>query len=223
MPTRPLVLPVLLLLGAALTAGCVDLEAARVPDRYLEGPGGNGWEKNATASQREPASAGGGTSKSQTLVYDDRGSDEGYPGTLTVTSLRTLLAPNEDKVLALVEERLREEAQRKGIVIEGNPGKGTRTLANGHTSSWFAYKGKVSTAGFFSRDADVRIFGEVFLCDSTIVATVGLAQVSDVRSVGGVPLPSDPDPATWREIVADPRGTIEGIRGSSGLAYHVQC
>lgn len=222
MALRPLALA--LVLGAALlTGGCLELDAARVPDRYLEGPGGNGWEKNATSSQPEPASSGGGTSKSQTLVYDDRRSDEGYPGTLTVTSLRTLLRPNEDKVLGLVEERIREEAERKGIVIEGGPSKGTRTLANGRDSSWFAYKGKVSSAGFFSRNAEVRIFGEVFQCDRTVVATVGLAQVSDTRSVGGVALPSDPDPATWREIVADPRGSVEGVRGSSGLAYQVTC
>lgn len=217
-------LVVLLVLGVvAVTSGCLDLDAARVPDRYLEGPGGNGWEKNASSSQTEPTSSGGGTSKSQTLVYDDRRSTEGYPGTLTVTSLRTLLRPNEEKVLDLVEERIREEAERKGISIEGSATKGSRTLANGRESSWFAYKGKVGTAGFFSRDAEVRIFGEVFQCDRTVVATVGLAQVSDTRSVGGVALPSDPDPATWREIVADPRGSVEGVRGSSGLAYQVTC
>lgn len=217
-----------LLVAALLTlplAGCVDIDVARIPDKLLEGAGGNGWEKNLTASQKEPASASGGTSKTQTLVYEDRRSREGYPGTLTVTSLRTLLTPNDQKVIDLVEERIRSEAQRKGISIEGPPAKGTRTLANGDESSWFVYEGRVSTAGFFSRDADVKILGEVSHCGKTLVATVGLAQVTDVRSVGGVPLPSDPetDPQTWREMVADPRGTIDGIRGSTGLAYNVAC
>jgi hypothetical protein len=211
---------VLLLSGLS---GCVDLEAARIPDKLLEGPGGNGWEKNATASQAEPESSGSGTAKTQTLVYEDRRSREGYPGTLTVTSLRTLVAPSQDKVLSTVEARIREEAGRKGIAIQGAPSKGTRVLHDGAEASWFVYEGKVSTAGFFSRNADVKIFGEVSQCGKTVVAVVGLAQTTDVRSVGGVVLPSDPDPATWREMVADPRGTIEGVRGSNGLAYNVMC
>lgn len=201
----------------------MDLEAARVPDKFLEGRGGNGWEKNATASHGEPVSDGAGTSKTQTLVYEDRTSREGYPGTLTVTSLRTLMSPSQEKVVATVEERIREEAQRKGIAIQGQPARGARTLHNGAESQWFVYQGKVGTQGFFSRNADVKIFGEVFQCDKTTVAVVGLAQTTDVRSVGGVVLPSDPDPTTWREMVADPRGSIEGIRGSNGLAYNVVC
>ena len=204
-------------------AGCVKLDLARVPDKLLEGPGGNGWEKNMSASQQEATSTGGGTSKSQTLVYEDRRSREGYPGTLTVTSLRTLIAPNDEKVLRVVDERIREEAQRKGIAIQGAPAKGTRQLANGEEGAWFVYSGKVSASGFFSRDTEVKIFGEVSHCGKTLVAVVGLAQVTDVRSVGGVPLPSDPDPQTWREMVSDPRGSIEGHRGSAGLAYNVAC
>ena len=216
-------LALVVLAGALAGCGTVELDAARVPDKLLEGPGGNGWEKNLTASQAEPESGGGGTSKAQTLVYEDRRSREGYPGTLTVTSLRTLMSPSQDKVLQTVEERIREEATRKGIAIQGAPEKGTRALRNGAEGSWFVYEGKVGTAGFFSRNAEVRIFGEVFQCGKTIVAVVGLAQTTDVRSVGGVVLPSDPDPATWREMVADPRGTVEGVRGSNGLAYNVEC
>lgn len=219
-----------LLLAAALlalsaSAGCVELSPARVPDRYLEGPGGNGWEKNLTASQAEPESSGGGFSKSQSFVYEDRRSEEGYQGSLTVTSLRTTLRPSEQSVRDTVQERIREEAESKGVRIEGAPATGTRMLAARAESYWFVYNGSVEDQGFFSRNARVKIFGEVFQCaeHKTVVVTVALAQITDVRSIGGVPLPSDADPTTWREIAADPRGSVEGIRGSEGLAYNVAC
>lgn len=215
-----------LVLVVLALAGCVELTASRVPDRLLEGSGGNGWEKNQTASQREPASASWGTSKSQTLAYEDRRSDEGYPGTLTVTTLRSLLRPSQDTVLEVARESIRKEAERKGVDVQGSPTTGTRQLANGAQASWFVYDGSVSSSAFFQeRNARVKIYGEVFQCaaQKTVVVTVGLAQITDVRSVGGVPLPSEEDHATWREIAADPRGSIEGIRGSDGLGHNVTC
>ena len=213
---------------AAPLAGCLEIHAARIPDRLLEGRGGNGWAKNATASQKEPASAQGGLVKTQSFVYEDRTSDDagrGFDGSLSVTTLRTVLRPSEEKLRDEVKERVRKEAESKGIRIGGDPEDGTRTLANKAEAFWFAYTGTVSKAGFFSQSAEVRVFGEVSQCteEETVVVLVGLAQVSDVRSVGGVTLPSDPDDTTWREIVSDPSGRVEGIRGSDGLAYNVAC
>lgn len=217
----------LALVGALLLAGCVQLEPSQIPDRLIEGPGGNGWEKNPSASQSEPDSAQWGLAKSQALVYEDRRSDEGYPGTMTVTTLRTLLRPTEERVVEVVRERIREEAENRGVSIEGAPTTGTRKLANGADAQWFVYNGSVESSGTFfqSRNARMKIYGEVFQCaeGKQVVAVVGLAQITDVRSVGGVPLPSEADPTTWREIAADPRGTIEGIRGSDGLGYNVTC
>lgn len=212
-------------LAAVLTAGCLELEAARVPDRLLEGRGGNGWAKNQTASQKEPDAQQLGLVKTQSLVYEDRQSDVGFAGTFSVTTLRTVLRPSEEKLRDEVKARVRDEAEAKGIRIAGNGAEGERTLANDADAFWFAYNGTVSKAGFFAQSAQVRVFGEVFQCASekTVVVTVGLAQVSDVRSIGGVVLPSDPDPTTWREIVADPRGKVEGVRGSNGIAYNVEC
>lgn len=211
-----------------LSPGCtgVDLTAARVPDRLLEGRGGNGWEKNLTASESEPQSAQAGTSKTQTLVYEDRTSEDGYPGTLTVTTLRTLLRPSEESVREIVQEKIREESERKGVRVEPSVTTGTRRLLESDESFWFVYNGSVESSSFFqSRNARVKIYGEVFQCAEhrTLVVVVGLAQITDVRAVGGVPLPSEADPATWREIVADPRGTLEGIRGVEGLGYNVDC
>lgn len=218
-------IPAAAILACLLVAGCVELAPASVPDRLLEGRGGNGWEKNLTASQAQPE--GGSTSKSQTLVYEDRGSDEGYPGTLTVTTLRTLMRPTESSVHADAQERIRESAEARGLRIEGEATTGERRLANGADALWFVYDGSVESSGnlFSTRNARVKVYGEVFECaaEKTIVVVVGLAQVTDVRSVGGVPLPSEEDATTWREIAADPRGSIEGIRGSDGLAHNARC
>lgn len=219
---------VALALLAVPLAGCLDLHAARIPDRLLEGRGGNGWAKNQTASQKEPDSQQGGLVKTQALVYEDRTSDDagrGFDGSLSVTTLRTVLRPSEEKLRDEVKGRVRKEAEAKGIRISGDPADGERTLANKADAFWFAYKGTVNRAGFFSQSAEVRVFGEVSQCseEETVVVLVGLAQVSDVRSVGGVVLPSDPDDTTWREIVSDPSGRVEGVRGSEGLAYNVVC
>jgi hypothetical protein len=225
---RVVVLALALALALALpgcSLGGDDFDPATIPDKHLEGAGGNGWEKNLSASQSEPE--GGRTAKSQTLVYEDKRSTEGYPGTLTVTTLRTLVRPTESTVRETVQERIREEAESRGLRIEGNAVTGTRKLAVGEDSQWFVYNGSVQSTGslFQSRDARVKIYGEVFQCDEarTLVVLVGLAQTSDVRRVGGVPLPGEEDPTTWREVVADPRGSIEGVRGSDGLSYNVAC
>ena len=222
-----LTLPLALALALALT-GCVDLQPARVPDRLLEGAGGNGWEKNLSASQREPDSSQAGMAKSQTLVYEDRARDgDGHPGSLTITTLRTFFRPTESDTRDRVQEAIRDGAEARGIRIEGSAATGERKLANGADSLWFVYNGSVQRSGtlFRSTDARVKVYGEVFQCDATkgVIVAVGLAQVSDVRSVGGVRLPTEDDPLTWREIVADPRGSIEGIRGSDGLAYNLAC
>lgn len=218
----------LLVVGALLLAGCtsvgVELSPARVPDRLLEGAGGNGWEKNLSQSDATPTSAQGGFSKSQTLVYEDRRSEEGHPGTLTVTTLRTILRPSEEKVREVVRDKIREEAEAKGVRIDGEAKTGTRRVVASGESFWFLYEGSVQSSTFFqARNARVKIYGEVFQCDKNVVVVVGLAQVSDVRTVGGVQLPSEEDPTTWNEIASDPRGSIEGIRGSDGLSYNVAC
>lgn len=223
--------PVALLLAlSTLSAGCVSIVAAHVPDKFLEGRGGNGWEKNMTASQAEPDSGTMGLQKTQSLVYEDRVADPGYPGVLVISTLRAVPSPSGERIKEHVQDAIKTEAEKKGIALSGSPRTGERTLANGARSSWFTYTGNVSsTGGFFARNAEVKIFGEVFECHAhkTIVATVGMAQVTDERTVGPagglLPSPNTRDTTTWREIVADPNGAIEGLRGNDGLAHHVVC
>lgn len=203
--------------------GCLDLTPARVPDRFLEGAGGNGWAKNFSASQREPVSQGSFL-KTQMLVYEDHASPP-YVGTLSVITLRTLLRPSEEKLRPMISDRINEQAESKGIRMQSGGEEGTRRDANGAEAFWFVHNGTVERPGFFAQSAQVKVYGEIFQCPTqkTDVITVGLAQTTDVRSIGGVVIPSDPDYSTWREIVADPNAEIEGYRGIDGLAYNVQC
>jgi hypothetical protein len=139
--------------------------------------------------------------------------------------LRKLFRPNEETLRDSLSQQMRDRAKASGITLSGSPAQGTRALANRAEAFWFAYDGSVSSAsGFFSTNAQVKIFGEVFQCPTskTEVATIGLAQLTNVRTVGGVPLPSDADATTWESIVADPSGTL-GASGSDGLAYNVAC
>ena len=216
--------PALALALVVASAGCLDLAVARVPDRLLEGAGGNGWEKNFTASQRAPTSSQGGLVKAQTLVYEDR-QNPAYAGSLTVTSLRTLLTPDAAKLRDTVQSRIVDEATNKGIRLQGGAVTGTRRVASGGDSSWFVYNGTVASQGFFAQSAEVKVLGEIFRCEAqkTEVVVTGLASTTDVRTIGGIAIPSDPDYTTWGEIVGDSRGSIEGYRGSDGLAYNVAC
>lgn len=202
----------------------MELSVARVPDRLLEGAGGNGWEKNQSASQRSPDSSSGGLVKTQALVYQDR-QDPAYAGTLTVASLRALLRPSEEKLRDTVQGRIAEEAQAKGIRLQGGAITGSRQVGSGGTSYWFVYNGTVATSGFFAQSAQVKVFGEVFGCNAqkTDVVVVGLASTTAVRTIGGIPIPSDANYGTWQEIVGDARGSVEGYRASEGLSYNVQC
>lgn len=213
----------LVLIALAGLAGCLKLEAAHVPDRYLA----NGWVADDAQSDDEPASQSGGLARTQTLAYKDEARDDrGYPGTLTVITLRALVTPSGESLLEQVSERVREAAEARGIRIDAETSDGERTLASKVESSFFLYNGTVTAAeGLFTRNAKVKIIGEAWECrdERTAVVAVALAQVTDARSLGGVPFPSNNDPATWREIVNDPAGTIEGARGTSGLVYNVAC
>ncbi len=207
--------------------GCLELHAARVPDRLLEGRGGNGWARNGTASQSEPTSAQWGFVKTQTLAYEDRATGgDGYPGSLTLATLRTVLRPSESSLLDQLQAKVREQAQKNGIRIDSGPMEGTRRLADGESSFFFVYNGTVERAsGFFGTNSRVKILGESWQCadTKTVVVAVALAQITERRSIGGVPVQSDTDLSTWREIINDPRGGIENARGNDGLVYNVDC
>ena len=167
------------LLGASLgTAGCTSLVAASIPDRYLEGDGGNGWERDLANSDAAPTKSAGGLTQTQALAYKDDSSSRGFQGTLTVTTLRTTPRPAEDKLRDLVLERIQEEADAKGLEVGDETRQGTRTLAGSQESFWFAFEATARQDAFFARAAEVKVFGQVSQCvdEKTVVIVVGLAR-----------------------------------------------
>lgn len=220
---RALSVLVVAALAAAACAGCLKLEAARVPASALV----NGWVEDEAQSDAEPESQSGGLARTQRFAYKDEARDDrGYAGTLTVITIRALVTPSGESLLDQVEGRVRDAAEARGIRVDAEAAKGERTLANKAESSWFLYNGTVTAEeGLFTRNAKVKILGEAWECrdERTAVVAIALAQVTDARSLGGVPFPSNNDPTTWRELVADPAGHIEGVRGSNGLVYNVAC
>ncbi|HWG90543.1 MAG TPA: hypothetical protein VNZ52_06790 [Candidatus Thermoplasmatota archaeon] len=231
---RTLAAFLLVVLVTVGTSGCLSFQVAHVPDKYLEGVGGNGWEKVQNRSMPEPASEWMGFKKTQTLVYADRATDgEGYPGTLTLITLRSLSTANPDTLKDLIKAQVKEKAEAGNLAIKGDPVEGSRALGNGATSTYFVYTGTVSATGFFTeKNAEARIIGEVWTCDDakTNVIAVGFAQVASRTTTGGIQLPGGTpassrgaDTTTWNEIVADPKGGVGSIKGDRGLIWNVAC
>ncbi|MHB8605599.1 MAG: hypothetical protein ACYDCK_10135 [Thermoplasmatota archaeon] len=217
------------MLAVALAfSGCLTLVAAHVPNRLLEGAGGNGWERDDAHSQTEPTGGSFSLERTQTLRYQDAASGgAGYPGVLYVVTLRAVFTPSPSAVTAKLRDAVSEFASSNNIHLDDSGYSGARHVATGAASSFFVYNGSVSSSGslFTTQNAKVKILGEVFPCEATrtSVVAVGLAQITDVRSIGGVPVGTNTDLTTWSEIAGDPDGSIENLRDVNGLVYNVVC
>lgn len=220
-----------LLLGALLLSGCAGpIPAARVPDSLLQGDGGNGWAPDGARSQAVPTTEMLGLVQRQTLSYRDDprdGGNGGYSASLVLTTMKLFPSPSEAQLRDILREQVEINAEQQGIRLEGAPSEGARSLQDGHRTLFFIFTGKVTGQGelFTTTDATAKIVGEVWNCPAsgTSVAAVGLAQVSSVRSLGGVPIATDVDARNWRELAADPQGSMDGQRGADGLLYNVRC
>ena len=232
--TRASLLLCLVLATALATPGCLSFRTAHVPDKFLEGPGGNGWERVENKSMAEPESEWMGFKKTQVLTYQDRAAGgPGYPGTLTLVTLRAPTTYSPDTLKDLIKDQVRTRAEASGLKIQGDPIEGTRTLSNGAESQYFVYTANVTQTGFFTaKDAGAKIVGEVWNCADakTSVIAVGFAQVNARSTTAGITLPGaapggsrGADPATWREIVADKDGSIDGHKGERGLIWNIAC
>lgn len=209
-------LALLLVLPAA---GCIEMIDAGVPQALLDA---HGWRENTTA--RQSRSEWLGLARADTRAYEDRAGV--HPGRLWVYTLKAPVTPDEEELVPKLRERVEAEAERQGIAIAGIDESGARTVRNGARATWFAYNGSSSSSsGFVERNAEVHIFGEVWPCREarTIVVVVGIAQVADARTYGGLLTQPNRDPTTWNEIVADPSGTVGRARGTGGLAWNIVC
>lgn len=213
---------VLLALSLPLS-GCVSLEPAHIPDELLDDEAGNGWEEDASERQGPD---GGPFSKMAVRVYKDQAENaRGYPGVLLVQSVKGTLSPDRGTLRDELASRLREEASSQGLEVEEGETRGERRLAGGATSFYVLLNATGTSESFlFSGDAEVRGIGEVFRCTGGATVLVkGFAQVDQASSIGGVQTSRNYEPDTWREMVRDPQGTIQGFQGTRGLIYNIAC
>jgi hypothetical protein len=163
------------------------------------------------------------------LAYadDGQGGNGGYPASLALTTLKLFPTPGEAQLRDILRQQVRQRSEAQGIRLTNEGTEGARTLASGHRTLFFVFTGTVTGSGplFTTRDATAKILGEVWNCPEagSSVAAVGLAQVDSVQSVGGVPLPAQPNPLNWRELAGDPSGSVDGQRQSDGLVYLARC
>jgi hypothetical protein len=209
-----------LLLAAPALSGCFEIAAAHPTDAVLAA---RNWALNETASRSD--ASWGGLVRDEVRVYEHKAGGDGYAGTLTLATIRTFFAPSDGDLRDQLSQRVKDAAAANGIAIGAEAKQGSRTNAEGRSTVWFTYDGNATATGsVFTRNAEVRILGEVWNCpdDRTTVVAVGLAQVNDVQSLGGVAIPQSPDTRTWAALVADPKGTIEGYAGD-GIVDDVAC
>lgn len=205
-----------------VTPGCVSLSPAVVPSSHLDVRADNGWVRNTEDST---GVEGGWFSKQAVKTYEDEATDgRGYKGFLQVVSLRGMLSPDREEIKERVQERLRQNAEDKGLTLDRQVREGDRQLANGATSFYVVFNAtSEDDSGFFPGNAELKIIGEVFRCTggATVVVS-GSAQISSARQYGPIE-DRDYKPRTWAEIVRDPSGTIGGFSGSDGLIYNIAC
>jgi hypothetical protein len=200
---------------------------ARVPDSLLGN--GSGWAADAGHSDAQPQSQSLGLVQRQTLAYTDDGKhgNGGYPANLALTTLKLFPTPSRDQLRDIVQQQVKEQSQAQGIQLGNQALQGSRTLADGHTTLFFVFTGTVTGQGslFTSSNATAKILGEVWNCGEagTSVVAVGLAQVGSASSLGGIPLQNQENPQNWRELAADPHGSIDNQQGGDGLVDNAVC
>lgn len=216
------------LLAATALAGCTGgLVAAHVPASLLAN--GSGWAPDAAHSDAQPQGQDLGLVQRQTLAYTDDGKhgNGGYPANLALTTLKLFPTPSRDQLRDILQQQVQQQSQAQGIALGNQVVQGSRTLADGHATVFFVFTGTVTGQGslFTTTNATAKILGEVWNCNEagTSVAAVGLAQVSSASSLGGIPLQEQQNTQNWRELAADPQGSVDGQQGGDGLLYNTAC
>ena len=187
----------LLLLLSIVQSGCLSLREAYVPRDLLT----DGWYEDF--EDEEKGSGLLGMEKWSTKVY--RKGDTAY---LSVTSLRFIILHDKEKLLEKVDADILNQAVKYGINMNYSSRiNGKRETCEGHETVFVVYTGE--------KDGhEYRFIGEVWSCSKSGISVIcmGYADVSEIDGIRG-----------WKEMVEDPEGTIEGLKGENGLIYNVVC
>lgn len=184
-------------------SGCVTLSRAYVPDSIVS----DGWHENTAL--RNTGSQFLGLEKWSSSTYEINGK---YPASLTVTTVKSLVLPDEgdlkNRITETIEETFQNRVQLNDSIV------GERTLLEQHTTMYILYNGTDKV-----NDEKVKIIGEVWNCGTsgTSIICIGFAYITDA---------DDPDienTENWQKIVMDPQGKVEGNIGEEGLIYNINC
>jgi len=191
------ILTFLLIFLLLSSSGCLTLREAYVPEQVLT----EGWHENKGKS--EYGSNYFGLQRWSSFTYEN-----GESVTLTVTTLKTLIMMDKTELLNRLEEEILKAGAAYGIEIDkGSKTKGSRTLGNGHKSSYLLYNGT-------KEEVRYRIIGEVWSCSKSGVSVICLG-LADLSQIDGV--------TKWEKMVGDPNGTIDKAEREDGLIYNVNC
>ena len=195
-----LIIVTFILLLILTFSGCVTLSRAYIPDSIIN----NGWHENTAL--RNTGSQFLGLEKWSSSTYEINGK---YPATLTVTTLKTLILPDEgelqNRITETIEETFKNRIQLNESIV------GERTIVKQHKTIYTLYNGTDKIDG-----KKVKIIGEVWNCGSsgTSIICIGFAYISDADIE---------NTENWEKIVMDPQATIENIIGEEGLIYNIAC
>ncbi len=220
------------LLVAALLSipGCLDPYRVHVSAAALEA---SSLEWEVTQFDQEGSMLGAKVKETR-FVY--QGEDERaapFPGVLQVFSLRGGDSQDRDALMERAREVIDEALEKEQIVVDaGKDTAGTRTLRSGMVTEWFMHEGTIQSGGgsFFNPKSriTVRVLAEVGVDGKSntgmiAVAFVKIAQQED-NLVPGVPSEPTVDQQTWIDVVADPKGSINGATFSNkdrGLMFNL--
>ena len=186
-------------------SGCVSIKCGYVPDLLIN----DGWYENL--SLRNTGSQFLGLEKWCNSVYEINGK---YPASLTVTTIKTLILPDEEeiqkKTIATIEETFQDSIQ----LNESTKFTGERTILKNHKTMYRVYEGRDT-----NNNKKIKIIGEIWNCDTSGTSTIciGVAYITNIEN------PTIENTDNWEKIVMDPSGTIGNFTGEEGLIYNMFC
>lgn len=163
-----------------------------------------------------------GLEKQSSIKYS-KDSDDIYSSFLTVTTIKTLFALNEEELIEKTEETITQSAIEQNITLnETSRFKGSRFLNNQHKTIYVIYNGSIVKNDV---SEEVILFGETWNCaqSDTSIICIGFSQITDDLNALGY------NYTDLVKIIGDKDGTfVERFDSSdfitqNGLIFNVKC
>ena len=189
-----------------LSAGCIDLTHAYIPDSLLT----EGWHENVSCRETDAQSFGLEKWASMRYEYNDT-----YDAWLIITTMKTLTRMDDQQLQEKTLDTIHTALPEGMVLNESNNITGARVLKNRHKTRYMIYEGGERND---TGEQKVKIIGEMWHCKSsgTAVICVGMAFITDQLTNA-----TGENMAHWATMVMDESGTIGGWTGENGRIYSV--